>query len=49
MLTQIYEISSPDEARGVSEIGIDHVGFWWATASFRANSGFPGRRRLRRR
>ena len=26
MLTQIYEISSPDEARGVSEIGIDHVG-----------------------
>jgi hypothetical protein len=22
MLTQIYEISSPDEARGVSEIGI---------------------------
>jgi phosphoribosylanthranilate isomerase len=26
MLTQIYEISSPDEARAVSEIGIDHVG-----------------------
>ena len=26
MLTQIYEISSPDEGRGVSEIGIDHVG-----------------------
>jgi phosphoribosylanthranilate isomerase len=26
MLTQIYEISSPDEARAVSEIGISHVG-----------------------
>jgi len=26
MLTQIYEISSPAEARDVSEIGIDHVG-----------------------
>ncbi len=26
MLTQIYEISSPDEARAVSEIGINHVG-----------------------
>ncbi|MHC2276210.1 hypothetical protein ACVME8_002821 [Bradyrhizobium diazoefficiens] len=26
MLTQIYEISSPDEARVVSQIGIDHVG-----------------------
>jgi phosphoribosylanthranilate isomerase len=26
MLTQIYEISSPDEARAISEIGIDHVG-----------------------
>ena len=26
MLTQIYEISSPDEAWAVSEIGIDHAG-----------------------
>lgn len=26
MLTQIYEISSADQARAVSEIGIDHVG-----------------------
>jgi phosphoribosylanthranilate isomerase len=26
MLTQIYEISSPDEARAVSAIGIDHIG-----------------------
>jgi phosphoribosylanthranilate isomerase len=26
MLTQIYEISTPEEARAVSEIGIDHVG-----------------------
>src|SRR3974390_1644343 len=26
VLTQIYEISSPDEARAISEIGIDHIG-----------------------
>jgi len=26
MLTQIYETSSPNEARAISEIGIDHVG-----------------------
>jgi phosphoribosylanthranilate isomerase len=26
MLTQIYEISSPEEARAVSLIGVDHVG-----------------------
>jgi phosphoribosylanthranilate isomerase len=26
MLTQIYEISTPDEARSISEIGIDHIG-----------------------
>lgn len=25
MLTQIYEISSADEARAVSAIGVDHV------------------------
>ncbi|WGS20171.1 MULTISPECIES: phosphoribosylanthranilate isomerase [unclassified Bradyrhizobium] len=26
MLTQIYEISTPDEARAVSKIGVDHIG-----------------------
>jgi phosphoribosylanthranilate isomerase len=26
MLTQIYEISSPEEARAISDIGIDHIG-----------------------
>jgi phosphoribosylanthranilate isomerase len=26
MLTQIYEISSPEEARSISEIGVDHIG-----------------------
>jgi phosphoribosylanthranilate isomerase len=26
MLTQIYEISTSDEARSISEIGIDHIG-----------------------
>jgi phosphoribosylanthranilate isomerase len=26
MLTQIYEIGSPEEARAISELGIDHIG-----------------------
>jgi phosphoribosylanthranilate isomerase len=26
MLTQIYEISTPEEARAISEIGVDHIG-----------------------
>jgi phosphoribosylanthranilate isomerase len=26
MLTQIYEISSPEEARAISAIGVDHIG-----------------------
>ena len=26
MLTQIYEVSSPEEARAISAIGVDHVG-----------------------
>jgi phosphoribosylanthranilate isomerase len=26
MLTQIYEASTPEEARSISEIGVDHIG-----------------------
>ena len=26
MLTQIYEVSSPDEARSIAAIGVDHIG-----------------------
>ena len=26
MLTQIYEVATPDEARAISEIGVDHIG-----------------------
>ncbi len=26
MLTQIYEISTPDEAQSISEMGVDHIG-----------------------
>src|SRR4051812_36296156 len=25
-LTQIYEVSNPEEARSISEIGVDHIG-----------------------
>src|SRR5687767_12426931 len=34
MLTQIYEISSPDEARLVSLIGVDHLGVLVGTGQF---------------
>jgi phosphoribosylanthranilate isomerase len=26
MLTQIYVLSTPEEARSISEIGVDHIG-----------------------
>ena len=26
MLTQIYEVSTPDEARSISTMGVDHIG-----------------------
>src|SRR5947207_2154867 len=26
MLTQIYEVSTPDEARSISVVGVDHIG-----------------------
>jgi phosphoribosylanthranilate isomerase len=26
MLSQIYEVTTPDEARSICEIGIDHIG-----------------------
>jgi hypothetical protein len=26
MLTQIYEVSTPEEARSISQIGVDHIG-----------------------
>lgn len=26
MLIQIYEVSTPEEARSVCEIGVDHIG-----------------------
>ena len=34
MLTQIYEISTPEEARAVSAIGIDHVGILVGNGEF---------------
>jgi len=34
MLTQIYEISSPEEARAISAIGVDHIGVLVGTGEF---------------
>jgi hypothetical protein len=44
MLTQIYEISSPDEARAVAGIGIDHIGVLVGDGEFTHPNG---RRRQR--
>lgn len=41
MLTQIYEISSPDEARVVSQIGIDHVGVLVGDGGFPREQPLP--------
>src|SRR5215813_7670304 len=34
MLVQIYEISSPEEARALAEIGVDHIGVLVGDGSF---------------
>ncbi len=34
MLTQIYEISTPEEARSISRIGVDHVGVLVGSGEF---------------
>jgi phosphoribosylanthranilate isomerase len=36
MLTQIYEVSTFDEARSISELGVDHIGV------LVGNGEFPG-------
>jgi hypothetical protein len=39
VLTQIYEISSSDEARAVSELRIDHVGVLVGDGEFTRGTG----------
>lgn len=34
VLTQIYEVSSPSEARSIAEIGVDHIGLKVGTGQF---------------
>src|ERR1700746_1915942 len=34
MLTQIYEITHPDEAHAISAIGVDHIGVLVGTGEF---------------
>jgi phosphoribosylanthranilate isomerase len=41
ILTQIYEISRPGEARAVSEIGIDHVGVLVGDGEFPREQPLP--------
>jgi phosphoribosylanthranilate isomerase len=43
MLTQIYESSSPDEARAVSGIGIDHIGVLVGDGKFPREQGLVPR------
>jgi phosphoribosylanthranilate isomerase len=54
MLVQIYEVSSPEEARALSTFGVDHVGVLVGDGSFpreqsivRAQEIFPRSRRVR--
>ena len=34
MLTQIYEVSTPEEARSISQIGVDHIGVLVGNSEF---------------
>jgi len=34
MLVQIYEVSTPDEARALGELGVDHIGVLVGDGSF---------------
>jgi phosphoribosylanthranilate isomerase len=34
MLTQVYEISTPEEARAISQIGVDHIGILVSSGEF---------------
>ena len=34
MLVQIYEVSSPEEARALGELGVDHIGVLVGDGSF---------------
>ena len=34
MLTQIYEVATPEEARSISAIGIDHIGILVGNGEF---------------
>jgi phosphoribosylanthranilate isomerase len=45
MLVQIYEVSSPQEARALGELGVDHIGVLVGDGSFpREQSGDRARR-----
>lgn len=46
MLTQIYEISTPEEARAISAIGVDHIGVLVGNGEFPGSNRSQPRQRL---
>lgn len=41
MITQIYEVSTPHEARALSELGVDHIGVLVGDGSFPREQSLP--------
>jgi phosphoribosylanthranilate isomerase len=46
MLVQIYEIATPDEARALAELGVDHIGILVGDGSFPREHSIDGARRI---
>jgi phosphoribosylanthranilate isomerase len=46
MLVQIYEIATPDEARALAELGVDHIGVLVGDGSFPREQSIDGARRI---
>ena len=46
MIVQIYETSTPEEARALGEIGVDHIGVLVGDGSFPREQSIDGARTL---
>jgi phosphoribosylanthranilate isomerase len=46
MLVQIYEVTSPEEANALAEIGVDHIGVLVGKGKFPREQSYPATRRI---
>ena len=46
MLTQIYEVATPEEARAISEVGVDHIGVLVGDGAFPREQGLANAKRV---